>query len=188
MRTENKSFVIVLIITLLWCVLLLGAWFEEPKETAKEPEQVIVFIPEPIQLNMTIIEEPVEQVEEQYILDVTEAEIDLLARLVSAEAKGESFEGMVAVANVVINRLNNPKWKANTIHEVIFMPKQFEPVSNGAIGRQPTEQALNATIEALKGAKVVSDEVDCFANKRIDFSSWAVYNCTIGNHKFWVAN
>jgi len=126
-----------------------------------------------------------EELEKQFIIPITEDEIDLLARLVSAEARGESYEGMVAVANVVLNRLRSPKWKPNTIEAVIYEPKQFQPVKDGSINNKPTEEAIKATLDALKGKVVVPEEVDCFAYKTIDFSSWAKYYTTIGNHKFW---
>ena len=120
-------------------------------------------------------------------ISLSEEEFDLLCRLVSAESKGESFEGKIAVANVVLNRVNSPKWE-DTITEVIYTPNQFQPVSNGAINQEPTEESVEAVKEALKGVKVVADNVDCFAHKSISFESWADYYATIGNHKFWVSH
>lgn len=183
---ERKFIICIVLLAVLTIILHIRVEGLEQKQG--EPVPVVIQINEPIQVEIIEPEQPEEpEAKQQFIISITEAEIDLLARLVSAEAKGESFEGMIAVANVVINRLNSPKWEADTIHEVIFEPKQFQPVSNGAINQEPTEDALNATIEALKGVTVVSDEVDCFAHKTINFSSWAVYNSTIGNHSFWVA-
>jgi N-acetylmuramoyl-L-alanine amidase len=48
----------------------------------------------------------------------------LLARLLYGEARGESIEGKVAVANVVLNRLRSKRW-GDTVHSVILQPKQF---------------------------------------------------------------
>src|SRR5690606_39702059 len=53
------------------------------------------------------------------IADFTDAEIDLLARIVRAEAQGEPFEGKVAVAAVVLNRLERPQYP-DTLREVIY--------------------------------------------------------------------
>lgn len=76
--------------------------------------------------------------------------MDLLARLVQAEAGGDIYEGMVVVAAVVINRVKDPRFP-NTIQGVIYESWAFEPVSNGWINRRATQAARNASIDALKG-------------------------------------
>lgn len=183
----NIRFITTLIIVLLSTFglgLLFGVYIQsEPVEAV---EVIHVYVKE-LPTAKVEIQEPEDTEEPEYIIPITEDEIDLLSRLVSAEARGESYEGMVAVANVVLNRLRSPKWKPDTIEAVIFEPRQFQPVSNGAIYNKPTEEAVNATLDALRGTIIVPEEVDCFANKKIDFSSWANYYITIGNHKFWVS-
>jgi N-acetylmuramoyl-L-alanine amidase len=62
------------------------------------------------------------------------AELDLLARLVRAEAQGEPYQGKVAVAEVVINRTHSPLFP-DSITAVINQKGQFSPVSNGAINK-----------------------------------------------------
>ncbi len=81
---------------------------------------------------------------------VTWAEIDLLARLVTAEATGEPFVGQVAVAAVVLNRVRSPLFP-NSIAAVIYQPGQFCPVANGLINRPASETALRAVRAALAG-------------------------------------
>ena len=70
------------------------------------------------------------------VVPYTEQELDLLVRLINAEAFGEPYEGMVAVGAVVINRVLSPHpfWP-DTIYDVIMQPGQFAPVWNGQIGR-----------------------------------------------------
>lgn len=74
----------------------------------------------------------------------------LLARLISAEARGEPFPGQIAVGGVVLNRVKSPLFP-NTIRAVIYQPGQFSPVKNGSINREPTESSLRAAQEALAG-------------------------------------
>jgi len=76
---------------------------------------------------------------------------NLLARLVSAEAQGEPYQGMVAVAAVMLNRVKDPKFPS-TMSGVIFQPGAFESVSNGLIWqRSPSNQAVSAARDALNG-------------------------------------
>ena len=65
--------------------------------------------------------------DKQYL---SESEVDMLARLVMAEAGGECFEGKVAVAIVVLNRIKSDEFPSD-IESVITQPKQFSPVGSG---------------------------------------------------------
>lgn len=77
-------------------------------------------------------------------------ELDLLARLVRAEAGGESYSAQVAVAAVVINRVKSSKFP-NTINAVINSNNQFTPVQNGQINKPATDANKKAVQEALYG-------------------------------------
>lgn len=77
-------------------------------------------------------------------------ELDLLARLVRAEAGGESYSAQVAVAAVVINRVKSSKFP-NTINAVINSNNQFTPVQNGQINKPATATNKKAVQEALYG-------------------------------------
>ena len=71
-------------------------------------------------------------------LKITKADIDLMAKLVYCESRGEPFEGKIAVASVVLNRVMSPKFP-NTIKEVIFQKNAFSCVQNGKIVAQPNK-------------------------------------------------
>jgi len=78
-------------------------------------------------------------------------ELELLARVVAAEAQGEPYAGQVAVAAVILNRVNSPQFP-NSISGVVYQPLAFESVSNGLIWRrQPGPEAYNAARDALNG-------------------------------------
>lgn len=79
---------------------------------------------------------------------VTAEEKELLAKLVHAEARGESYEGKVAVATVVLNRVDSSQFP-DTITEVIYEKNQFSPVSDGSINLEPSEEAIEAANEAI---------------------------------------
>ncbi len=80
----------------------------------------------------------------------TSWEVELLARLISAEARGEPYAGQVAVGAVVLNRVRSGIFP-NTIAGVIYDPWQFEPVQNGQIYLPPTASAWKAAQDALNG-------------------------------------
>ncbi len=79
------------------------------------------------------------------------ADIDLLARVVAAEAEGEPYAGQVAVAATILNRVRNPRFP-NSLSGVIFQPNAFESVSNGLIWRRtPSATSYRAARDALNG-------------------------------------
>lgn len=78
-------------------------------------------------------------------------DVDLLARLITAEADGESYLAKVAVGAVVLNRVKSPDFP-NTIKGVVFEQDQFEPVMNGFIYNPASAESLQAAKEALNGA------------------------------------
>ena len=83
---------------------------------------------------------------------ISNEEIDLLSRLVYAEAKGEPYAGKVAVATVVLNRVDHADFP-NSIKEVIYSKDggyyQFTPVANGQINIPADEESKQAVFEAL---------------------------------------
>lgn len=74
----------------------------------------------------------------------------LLARLVHAEAEAEPYSGKVAVAAVILNRIENPKFP-NTLAGVIYQPLAFESVANGRIYTTPSSEAIKAAGDAIHG-------------------------------------
>ncbi|KAB3535305.1 spore cortex-lytic enzyme [Alkaliphilus pronyensis] len=77
-------------------------------------------------------------------------DINLLARIIHAEAKGEPYEGKVAVGAVILNRVRNPAFP-NTMAGVIYQPCAFEPVKNGSINQAADDEAYRAARDSLNG-------------------------------------
>lgn len=77
-------------------------------------------------------------------------DIELLARIIRAEAEAEPYTGQVAVGAVILNRIQDPNFP-NTLAGVIYEPRAFESVSNGMVNRPPTESARKAANAALSG-------------------------------------
>jgi len=77
-------------------------------------------------------------------------DIRLLAQAVYGEARGEPYEGQVAVAAVILNRVDSPSFP-NTISGVIFEPGAFTAVSDGQIWLTPNDTAKKAALDAING-------------------------------------
>ena len=114
-------------------------------------------------------------------------ESELLARIVHAESKGEPYLGQVAVAAVILNRIDSPDFP-NTLAGVIYQPGAFEPVSNGTINQAvPNDaSARKAAREALNGYDPTGGCL-YFFNPDTATSKWIWSKTivkTIGKHHF----
>lgn len=116
-------------------------------------------------------------------------ELLLLQKIVMAEAEGEPYEGKVAVANVVLNRLRSANFP-DTIRNVIYQKHQFSPVANGRMDRvKPSEETIKAVHAALHGEKAVSDDTYFFLSLTLAQDLTVHHSRTfakkIGNHSFY---
>ena len=74
----------------------------------------------------------------------------LLAKVIYAEARGESYTGQVAIGAVVLNRVDDSRFP-NTIAGVIYQPWAFTAVNDGQINLEPNQKAYQAADDALNG-------------------------------------
>ncbi|MDQ0350875.1 N-acetylmuramoyl-L-alanine amidase [Alkalibacillus filiformis] len=77
-------------------------------------------------------------------------DIQLMAQAVYAEGRGEPYNGQVAIAGVILNRIEDPEFP-DTISGIIFEPLAFEAVDDGQIYMEPNEQAREAVMDAING-------------------------------------
>lgn len=82
--------------------------------------------------------------------NVSSANLDLLAKCVYAEARGEPYTGQVAIAAVVLNRVKSSSFP-NTVSGVIYQKNAFTCVSDGQINLTPNASAYSAAKDALNG-------------------------------------
>lgn len=118
----------------------------------------------------------------------SKSDVDLLARLITAEAGGESYNGMLAVGAVVVNRVQSSQFP-NNISEVISQRSngyyQFSPVLDHRINEVASVAATKAAYESLKGTDPTKGALYFFensiTNKWLTSKKVAVI---IGNHTF----
>lgn len=112
-------------------------------------------------------------------------DLNLLARVVYGEARGEPYTGQVAVAAVVLNRVRSSSFP-NSVAGVVYQSGAFDCVSDGQINLTPNQSAYNAAKDALNGW---DPTYGClfYYNPRTATSKWMLsrtVKLSIGNHAF----
>jgi N-acetylmuramoyl-L-alanine amidase len=114
-----------------------------------------------------------------------QADLDILARVIYSEARGESYAGQVAVGAVVMNRLKSGKY-ANNIHDIVFQAGAFTAVSDGQYWLTPDSSAYLAAQDAVRGWDPSKGALYYF-NPGTATSAWIwsrPQTIRIGNHIF----
>ncbi len=115
----------------------------------------------------------------------SQANLNLLAHLIHGEARGEPYNGMVAVAAVVLNRVDSSNFPS-TIAGVIYQPGAFTAVDDGQINLEPNQTAYNAARDALNGWDPTGGALYYF-NPNTATNKWIwsrPLTITIGKHRF----
>lgn len=112
-------------------------------------------------------------------------DLNLLARVVYGEARGEPYTGQVAVAAVVLNRVRSASFP-NSVAGVVYQSGAFDCVADGQINMTPNQSAYNAARDALNGW---DPSYGClfYYNPRTATSKWMLsrtVKLNIGNHAF----
>ncbi|MGP4041358.1 spore cortex-lytic enzyme [Gracilibacillus sp. D59] len=97
-------------------------------------------------------------------------DIQIMANAVYGEARGEPYEGQVAVASVILNRVESSSFP-NTVSGVIFEPRAFTAVSDGQIWLTPNDTAKRAVLDAINGWDPTGEALYYF-NPDTATSSW----------------
>ena len=117
----------------------------------------------------------------------TSSDIYMLAKLIHAEARGESYVGQVAVGAVVLNRVKNASFP-NSISGVVYQKGAFTCVSDGQINLEPDATSKKAAQDAMNGWDPSYGAI-YYYNPKISTSTWILSRKTtvvIGNHVFAV--
>ena len=111
--------------------------------------------------------------------------VDLLARVISAEARGEPYSGQVAVGAVILNRVEHPSFP-NTVAGVVYQPGAFTCMTDGQIHQPVADSAYRAARDALNGADPSGGAIYYF-NPSTATSAWIWSRPlikVIGSHRF----
>lgn len=162
------------------------------KEAVPATESLEVSFPLKALLLLSVTKEPVEEeVHNVGAVPFTEEDLLLLARLIHGEARGESFEGQLAVGSVVMNRMVHPNrrlYGGPTMKGVIYKDNAFCAVREAAWSQQPTDSSLNAARQVLEGHRSFGADVVYFFNaataSNSSFMASVEEVAQIGRHTF----
>lgn len=182
----------------IWAILSIFMFMVLPPGNAYAAEQKlenrssILDAPEADQISKSLYKEKTDAIEvfnnEEKALTVSRNDVDLMAKVVYAESNSEPYEGKVAVASVILNRLKNKEFP-KSIEGVVKQKYAFSCVIDGNISANPDKSCYNAVFDALKGNDPTTNAL-YFYNPKISSSSWMFtvkkYNIkNIGNHVFF---
>ena len=112
-------------------------------------------------------------------------DVSLLARVISAEARGEPYAGQVAVGAVILNRIQHPSFP-NTLAGVIYQPGAFSCLNDGGINAAVADSAYRAARDAMNGWDPSGGAI-YYYNPAKATSSWIWSRpviVVIGDHRF----
>lgn len=120
--------------------------------------------------------------DEYYDADV----LDLMSHIIYAESGNQSLEGMIAVGNIILNRVNSSLFP-NSVSGVIYQSGQFYPAGSSIFYWTPNANSVIAAKLCLEGASVIP--ANAFYYNGVGLSCWASRNKTcltvIGAHAFY---
>ena len=161
-----------------------------PEVEILPPPKIEPTEPMPVIMDDTLEMAVVEETPAPDIYTLTADERELVARIVAAEAGGEDYDGMVAVAQVIRNRAEHPNKKlyGNGISEVCLKPSQFAAPRQGDMSK--FEQCY-AAVDAVfaEGETVFDEPITHFCNPAKSSPRWAdvlTYCGSIGRHDFYM--
>lgn len=112
-------------------------------------------------------------------------EVALLARIISAEARGEPYSGQVAVGAVILNRVAHPSFP-NTLAGVIYQPGAFSCLDDGGVNAAVADSAYRAARDAINGSDPSGGAI-YYYNPAKSTNKWIFSRpiiTVIGNHRF----
>ena len=115
----------------------------------------------------------------------SDATINMLARIINGEARGESYTGQVAIGAVILNRVKHASFP-NTIAGVIYQPGAFTAVWDGQIHAELVESCIRAARDAMNGWDPTGGAI-YYYNPATATNNWIRSRpviVTIGNHLF----
>lgn len=112
-------------------------------------------------------------------------DVSLLARVISAESRGEPYVGQVAVGAVILNRIQHPSFP-NTLAGVIYQPGAFSCLNDGGINAAVADSAYKAARDAINGWDPCGGAI-YYYNPAKATSKWILSRpviVVIGDHRF----
>lgn len=117
--------------------------------------------------------------------EFSNSDVQLLARIISAEARGEPYTGQVAIGAVILNRIEHPSFP-NTLSGVIYQPGAFSCLNDGQVDQPVADSANRAAQDAINGLDPSNGAIYYYNPQKTSnkFMLSRPVITTIGKHKF----
>lgn len=119
-----------------------------------------------------------------YVINASDSDIYLMAACIEMESGSYSYEGQLAVGNVIVNRVKSGQW-GGSISDVIYANGQFPGATSGLLDKYlskgPSSSALKAAKAALSGTNQIGDYLYFTSTKSADYGSYSDYVVVGGN-------
>ena len=115
----------------------------------------------------------------------SKTDVNLIAKCINGEARGEPYEGMVAVGAVILNRVKSSSFP-NTVSGVVYQNGAFDAVSDGQVNLTPSQTCINAAKDAINGWDPSGNAI-YYYNPKTATNKWIRTRpiiVKIGNHVF----
>ena len=116
-------------------------------------------------------------------ISLSEEDLNLMAAVMTLECGNESYEGQLAVANVILNRLQSGSW-GSTMSGVVYAPSQFSVVNSPNFNTYISSSCLQAARDACAGTNNIGGYTSFRPVSNVDTSTLGSYTI-IGNHCFF---
>lgn len=146
---------------------------EEIEESVEIPEKEVRTAQQSVSRSgLTVNREELKIFYEDISIELTEEETEIFERIVEAEVTTDNYEGKLAVANVILNRIESDRFP-NTMKEVVFAKRQFSPVSDGRYYTvKVTDLTKQVVQDALAGYRMVERDVYYFCTPTAPGRGW----------------
>lgn len=118
-------------------------------------------------------------------VSMSKYEVDMMSKVIHGEARGESYQGQVAIGAVLMNRFQSSQFP-NTMKGVIYQKNAFTVVTDGQFNLKPSQTAYKAALDAVRGVDPSKNALYYF-NPKLTSSKWMLSRprtVKIGNHIF----
>ena len=121
----------------------------------------------------------------RYVMADKKQEVDILSRTIYGESRGEGIEGMQAVANVVMNRVNAGKWYGTTVEDVCLKPYAFSCWNES----DPNYNLIKTVNENNSGFKLAKEiATDAYNGNLADITNGATHYHAAGITPYWAGS
>lgn len=186
-KVAKEKIIIFIILLFLCCIPIFQYSFFNQNHFSNNPNEISDEAENDSSKNDNVQNIIIKEEKQKTIYDVySRKEINLLLGVVEAETEGCEFDVKCNVVSVIFNRVKSPKFKQNTITDVLLAPNQFSVVKSGKYKTiEVTKDTIDAVEYVFKYGDTAANAIFFETMKSNVHNSYATYIFNDGKHKFY---